>query len=243
MNKTSLIVGASSEIGKAVLMTLDEAGHHFIAHGYHNVAALENIRSSLQGKLHILGADLSNTESCDAFISEATALCNSPDHLVFTQAQRLKLTRFKKLSRQQVLEQINVQMMSSMMIAKAFLPHMVKRESARVVFVLSSVTLGMPPAAMADYTIAKYAQLGLMRSLAAEFGNKGVRINAVSPSMVDTPFLQDIPDNMVIQNAAAHPMKRNASSEEVASTVAFLLSDGAEYMNGVNLSVTGGEYV
>ncbi|MEZ9526169.1 SDR family NAD(P)-dependent oxidoreductase [Enterovibrio norvegicus] len=243
MGKTSIIVGASSDIGKAVLMTLDGAGNQFIAHGCHNVAALENMRSSMQGNLHVLGADLSDAGSCEAFISEATTLCNSPDHLVFAQAQRLKLTRFKKLSRQQILEQLDVQMMSSMMIAKAFLPAMVKRGNARVVFVLSSVTLGMPPAAMADYNIAKYAQLGLMRSLAAEFGTKGVRVNAVSPSMVDTPFLQDIPNNMVIQNAAAHPMRRNASSEEVASTVAFLLSDGAEYINGVNLSVTGGECV
>ena len=243
MDKTSLIVGASSDIGKAVLMTLDGLGNRFIAHGCHNVSALENMRLSLQGDLHILSANLSDPNSCEAFITEAMTLCHSPDNLVFAQAQKLKLTRFKKLSRQQILEQLEVQMMSSMMIAKAFLPNMVKRGKARIVFVLSSVTLGIPPAAMADYNIAKYAQLGLMRSLAAEFGTKGVRINAVSPSMVDTHFLQDIPDNMIIQNAAAHPMKRNASSEEVASTAAFLLSDGAEYINGVNLSVTGGTCV
>lgn len=243
MGKTSLIVGASSDIGQALLMTLDGLGNRFIAHGCRNVQALENMRSSMQSDLNIVKANLSNPDSCDAFINEAMGLCNSPDNLVFAQAQRLKLTRFKKISRHQLLEQLEIQMMSSMMIAKAFIPNMIKNEKARIVFVLSSVTLGLPPAAMADYNIAKYAQLGLMRSLAAEFGSKGVRINAVSPSMVDTHFLQDIPANMIIQNAAAHPMKRNASSKEVASTVAFLLSDGAEYINGVNLSVTGGECV
>ena len=133
--------------------------------------------------------------------------------------------------------------MSSLAICNAFLPAMAKRGRGRVVFILSSVTLGMPPSAMTDYTIAKYAQLGLMRSLASDFGSKGVRVNAVSPSMVDTPFLTEIPGNMIIQNAAAHPMKRNATPNEIAPMVAFLLSDGAEYMNGVNLPITGGECV
>ncbi|WP_028025152.1 SDR family NAD(P)-dependent oxidoreductase [Enterovibrio calviensis] len=243
MSKTSLIVGASSDIGKAVMEKLDGAGNRIIAHGCNNLAALESMQACLQSDLHPLRADLSDPDSCDVFIQKAVALCANPDHLVFAQAPRLTLTRLKKLSRQQVMEQLEVQMVSSMTIAKAFLPAMVKRGNGRVVFVLSSVTLGMPPAAMADYNIAKYAQLGLMRSLAAEFGTKGVRVNAVSPSMVDTPFLQDIPDNMVIQNAAAHPMRRNATSEEVASAVVFMLSDGAEYINGVNLSVTGGECV
>ncbi len=243
MGKTSVIVGASSEIGKALITTLDGAGHRIIAHGCHNVVSLEKMRSSMQSELHVLGADLSDPDSCEAFISEATALCTQPDYLVFAQAQRLKLTRFKTLSRQQVLQQLETQIMSSMMIAQAFLPAMVQRGNGRIVFILSSVTLGMPPSAMADYNIAKYAQLGLMRSLAAEFGPKGVRVNAVSPSMVNTPFLQDIPDNMVIQNAAAHPMKRNANPDEVASSVVFLLSEGAEYINGVNLPITGGECV
>ncbi|MGF1769361.1 SDR family oxidoreductase [Enterovibrio makurazakiensis] len=243
MSKTSLIVGASSDIGKAVMSMLDSEGNRIIAHGCNNLAALESMQSSMQSELHVLGADLSDPDSCEAFISNAMALCSNPDHLVFAQAPRLKLTRFKKVSRHQVMEQLEVQMMSSMMIAKAFLPSMAQRGAGRVVFILSSVTLGLPPAAMADYNIAKYAQLGLMRSLAAEFGSKGIRVNALSPSMVDTPFLQDIPDNMVIQNAASHPMKRNATSTEVASSVVFLLSDGAEYINGVNLPVTGGECV
>ncbi len=74
MDKTSLIVGASSDIGKAILMKLDGTAHNFIAHGCHNVASLENMNSSLQGNLHVLGADLSDPDSCEAFISEAKAL-------------------------------------------------------------------------------------------------------------------------------------------------------------------------
>jgi len=126
------------------------------------------------------------------------------------------------------------------MLFGEFLPKMVKARFGRVVFMLSSVTFGVPPANMSHYVAAKYALLGLMKSLASEYANRMVTVNAVSPSMVETDFLCDIPEKIVELAAQQHPLNRNASPVDIAPVVKMLLSDEACYLTGVNIPVTGG---
>ena len=243
MSYNRMIIGASSQIGRETIKVLDKQGDRILAHGFHNTQSLEQMGKGLLSQLETIGADLSDAEDCERFVEQAKSLCDAPDHLIFAQSPRLTLTRFKKITREQALQHLQVQALSSLEIAKAFLPGMAKRGYGRVVFIISSVTLGMPPNAMADYTMAKYAQLGLMRSLAKEYGGKGVTVNAVSPSMVETPFIEGLPGNMRLQGAASHPLGRHAVVNEIAPAIAFLLSDEAGYINGTNLPITGGESV
>ncbi|WP_310618961.1 SDR family oxidoreductase [Flexibacterium corallicola] len=240
MNRSCLIIGASSLIARQIMQELDCQSMQFIAHAHSNVEALHKDNGLENSEVVPLQADLASPEGAYSLISQASAICGVPDAIIFAQAPPLRLTRFKSLKLEQVQEHLQVQLLSSVEIARAFLPAMARRGSGRVVFIISSVTLGLPPAAMADYTIAKYAQLGLVRSLASEYGPKGLRINAVSPSMVDTPYLNALPDNMVTQNAAGHPLGRNALPQEIAPVVRLLLSSQATYMNGVNIPITGG---
>ena len=103
-----------------------------------------------------------------------------------------------------------VQVQSAVALLQRFLPKMAKMQHARVVFVLSSVTHGMPPKFMFIYMqMLKYARLGLMRSLAAEYAaeHASVRVNGVSPSMVETQFLQRIAEVAVQMSAAANPRR------------------------------------
>jgi 3-oxoacyl-[acyl-carrier protein] reductase len=106
--------------------------------------------------------------------------------------------------------------------------------------VLSSVTLGVPAKFMSGYTLVKYAQLGLLRALAAEYAGTSVNINAVSPYMVETQFLSEIPEKAREMAAAAAPEKRLATPAEVVSVIQFLLSSGSDFLNGANIPVTGG---
>jgi 3-oxoacyl-[acyl-carrier protein] reductase len=87
---------------------------------------------------------------------------------------------------------------------------------------------------------AKYALLGLARSLAAEYSSYRININSVSPSMVETAFLQNIPERMVELTAAQSPWQRNATPKDVASVIRFLLSSEADYLTGANIPVSGG---
>lgn len=110
-----------------------------------------------------------------------------------------------------------------------------------IVNVLTSLTLGMPPAKMATYVTSKHALLGLTRAMAVEFIRYGVRVNAVSPGMTRTPFITDLPERFIEAVEKRLPMERLATAEEVAAVIYFLLSENSSYMNGVNVPISGGE--
>ncbi|MGD0947519.1 MAG: SDR family oxidoreductase [Candidatus Binatia bacterium] len=107
--------------------------------------------------------------------------------------------------------------------------------------VLTSYTLGMPPAKLATYVTSKHASLGLTRSMAVEFIRYGIGVNAVSPGMTRTGFLADLPQQFIEQVEAALPMERLATAAEVAAVIRFLLSPEASYINGANIPVCGGQ--
>jgi meso-butanediol dehydrogenase/(S,S)-butanediol dehydrogenase/diacetyl reductase len=109
-----------------------------------------------------------------------------------------------------------------------------------IVTVLSSVTLGVPPAKLASYVTSKHALLGLTKSMAVEFVRYGVRVNAVSPGMTRTDFNAELPQRFIEQLESALPLQRLASVQEVAAVIQFLLSPEASYVTGANVPVTGG---
>ena len=121
-----------------------------------------------------------------------------------------------------------------------FLPKMAKLRKGKVIIILSSYVLGVPPKALTHYTTIKYALLGLVKSLASEYSDKNIQINAVSPSMIDTKFLDNINEKFVELNAYNHPLKRNATVDDIAPIIKMLISKESDYINGVNIPITGG---
>ena len=83
--------------------------------------------------------------------------------------------------------------------------------------------------------------MGLINSLVSEYKEKGININAVSPTMVETSFLENIDNRLIEMNAMNSGMKRNVKTEEVASAIEFLMKDESEYINGLNMGMTGGD--
>jgi 3-oxoacyl-[acyl-carrier protein] reductase len=242
-NKTILIVGASSEIGCQLIRELATSDTTILAHYYSGREALDAVAVGLPGTLVPLQADLRSEAGIDGLIAAVEARGDGPDQIVLLAAPRMTMLRFKDLSWEDFKHHSDMQLCSAVKICGRFLPRMAKAKSGNIVFVLSSVTLGLPPASMAHYVTGKYAMLGLMRALASEYAGKQVKINAVSPSMIETQFLSEIPEKIVEFSAEQHPFKRNASIGEVAPAIKFLLSDGAGYMTGVNLPITGGTQV
>jgi 3-oxoacyl-[acyl-carrier protein] reductase len=150
-------------------------------------------------------------------------------------------TKFGKTSWQTFEDQASVAFRSAVLLCQAFLPAMAKQRAGKVVFMLSSNTVLQPaPKYSAAYMSAKYALLGLMKALSAEYADKGVAVNAVSPSMIDTKFLADVPELIVRRNAEESPLGRNLVTADVAPVFDFLLSDGADCITGQNIAVTAG---
>ncbi len=239
--ETLLIVGASSDIGLEVLRQLAPSRPRVLAHFHRSAAKLESLRESLpELELLPLQADLSLPGDVEALIASIEGQQCSPDKIVYLAAPKLQYQRFKDIAWDDFQRGLDVELRGLVAVMRAFLPAMAARKRGKVVVMLSSVTLNVPPAALSHYVTSKYAVWGLVRALAAEYATRHVNINAVSPSMVETAFLDNLPQRMVEIAAAQTPRGRNATVGDVAAAVRYLLSSDADYLTGVNIPVTGG---
>lgn len=236
-----LLLGASSDVGRALLKRLD--GNPLTVYAIHrdSGAKLEALRSQLRTvEILPIRADLASEDEVSALAAKLKAGYALPTQIVHLAAPKLRLIRFKDVRWPDFEAEISVQLRSIVMLLSELLPAMSKRRAGKVVFVLSSAVWNVPPSAMSHYVTAKYALKGLMRALAAEYASKGLCINAVSPSLMETAFLEKLPARFAQIIAAQSPRGRNTSVEEVVGVIQFLLSEQATALTGVDFPVAGG---
>jgi 3-oxoacyl-[acyl-carrier protein] reductase len=230
-----LIAGASSDLGVALTGRLLAADVRIIAH--HHTSGDRVVRDP---RVEPLSADFASLASVERMAAEILDRIGVPDQVVYLPAVKLRYERFTKFDMAHFDRDLNIQVRSAITLLTRLLPRMAKKHRAKIVFVLSSVTRGVPPKFLSMYTVTKYAQLGLMRALASEYAATGVTINAVSPGMIDTRFLDGIPALSKEMGAAAMPRGRLATPADVIGAIQFLLSPDSDFMTGVELPVTGG---
>ena len=240
MPYTYLITGATSSVGTALIRRVWKPGDIVIAQGAGDLALLEELRPLCGDALRCYDVDLTGEDSLSAFLAEIKERFGCPTHIVHLPALRVVNKKFQNFDEQRFLLDFNVQVMSALLICKAFLPGMMKARFGRVLFMLTDYIIGVPPKNTTAYIVAKNALRGLARSLATEAAPAGVTVNCVAPYMMETRFLTDTPDLIVEASAAANPMGRNARVEDVVPAMAFLLSDEAGFISGAELPVTGG---
>ena len=247
MNKVYLITGASSEVGMAYIRKLDESVPEkvtVVAHYANNKSGLEILQKELRNvNLHIVQADLALADGADkicAFIKEQGLEVTHVLHLAASAFSHIKI---KKWDEEKVRREMQIQFFSFASLMKEILPKMAKMGYGRICVMLSSYVLGTPPKFMSDYVAVKSALLGYIKAAAVEYAEKGVRINGISPNMMETKFLQNIDEKIVQMTAESSALKRNIHVEETVSGIAYLLSDEASYVNGTNLNLSGGDYM
>lgn len=134
---------------------------------------------------------------------------------------------------------LDVNLNSIYVILHAALPKLSRGGS--IVVVSSTAAMDHSPIGGPHYTVSKWGLNGLVRHLADDLGPSGIRINAVMPSLVDTPMGRAFMDDATyLEQFADIPLRRAASPEEIASVVMFLLSDAASFVTGALLPVSGG---
>lgn len=247
-NKVYLVIGASSDVGISFLKSLDqnleENGEkaiviaHYASHAQQLMALKEEAKAL---KLVLVQADFSQKQDIEAFIEQIKTNCDCPDYIVHLPASQFNYNRIKQFDWESFSREMEIQVRSLGEIGKVFLPKMGKKGKGKVVVMLTAYTIGMPPRFMSQYVVAKYALLGLMKSMAVEFADKGININGISPNMMETKFLEKVEGRIIQMTGEASLLKRNAAVEEVVPAIHFLLSEGSDYMNGINLNLTGGD--
>ena len=136
---------------------------------------------------------------------------------------------------------MNANVLSNLWLAKMAAPDMVEKGRGSMMFT-SSIGAFMPSTMLGTYAMSKLALIGLVRNLAAEFGPKGIRFNAICPGLVRTDFARELWDNPEVADRVNNdiPLRRLGEPEDFKGVATFLASDASRYMTGQALTVCGG---
>lgn len=135
---------------------------------------------------------------------------------------------------------LQINLTGSMHAARAVAAHMKQHKQGSIVAIASINGMLGNPSNLA-YCASKGAVIQMVRSLAADFGPHGVRVNAISPGLIETPMTAGLDQSPAFSGfVQQHLLKRQGQACEVGNAVAFLLSDMASFISGVNLPVDGG---
>lgn len=238
--KVLLVTGASSDVGLALIKKIGGNYKKIWAHYHGSREGIEELQQTFGDMVVPIQADFTSEESTRAMIKAIETSGDLPDHVVHLSAPKARNLQFHKVAWSDFQRELDTSLRSVTEILMAFLPKMAKKKQGKVVFMLTAYTLGVPPKFQSVYVTAKYALLGLMKSLAAEYAAKGVAVNGVSPEMMETKFLSELPELIVEQNAQNSPLGRNLSVEDVVPAFEYLLSDASDAVTGQNLAITGG---
>lgn len=240
MDKVLLILGASSDMGCALMERVAEGYDFIIGHYNHMNDKLQNCQRALGEKLILIKANLGGAEQVQHFIEEVRQKNILPTHIIHFAAPQCENKQFHKIEWDVFQRELDVSLKSVILVLQAFLPHMARLRRGRVILMLSFVVNNAPPKYCANYVVAKYALLGLVKALASEYAEKHITVNGVSPAWVHTKYIDNQPDLLIEKNAAESPLGRILDVSEVLPTIEYLLSDGAECVSGQNIVISCG---
>ncbi|MCM1251765.1 MAG: SDR family oxidoreductase [Clostridium sp.] len=243
MEKTVLITGASSDLGMAYIAKYGAAYTHIIAQYRNKNEEFNALLETYGDKMMPIQADFSKKEEVESFVEKVKCSGDVPTHVLHLASLPAKSIRFYKSGVDMYQEMMQVCVYSIMEILKAFITQMSKQKYGRILFMLSAYTTIPDPKYEAPYTVSKYALLGLMKSIAAEYAAKGITANGISPQMIETKFIKDIPELIIEQHKMASPSGRILQKEDILPMMQLLLSDEAAGVTGENISITGGNYI
>ena len=149
---------------------------------------------------------------------------------------------FVKMTSEMWDDVISVNLTGTFNCTKAVIDGMLERQYGRIVNI-SSVIGRMGNRGQANYSASKAGIIGLTQTLAKEFADKGITVNAVAPGFIGTDMLKSVPANIMEKILAQIPMRRLGRPEEIASAVTYLVSPEAGYITGQVIDVNGGLYI
>ena len=238
--KILLITGASSDIGTKLINEINKDYDYIIAHHNSDEGKLIELKRNLGEKLILIKGNFGEEDDTYKFVEEIKKIEKIPTHILHLTAGKFENIKFSKLTWSKFRDDIDIALRSLVIILNAFLPIMSKNKYGKVLVMLTSCTTNIPPKYLTSYVTSKYALLGLVKALSNEYADKGVRINGISPSMIETKFLENIPELIVKQNAINSPTGSNLKVDDVVPTIKFLLSESANSITGQNIAITNG---
>ena len=240
--RTLLLTGASRGIGHATVQRFSREGWRIVTCSREEVPA--DCRRDPNWTHHI-SADLGDAAALDVFVDEALEwLDGAPLHALVNNAGVSPKTPFKErlgclngdIAAWYDVFQLNF--FAPLMLARGFAAALAKGKGA-IVNVTSVAGHAVHPFAGSAYSTSKAALSALTREMAVEFAQLGVRVNAIAPGEIETAMLS--PETEVL--IPRIPLARLGTPEDVANAIYYLCSDGAAYVTGTEIFITGGQHL
>jgi NAD(P)-dependent dehydrogenase (short-subunit alcohol dehydrogenase family) len=243
--KVALVTGASSGIGAATARLLAAQGAR-VAVGFHQnkKGALEVLQSigAAGGTAVAAVGDFRKTREIRSVVQQVVSEFGSIDILINNAGSLVKRLPIREITEEMWDDVIALNLKSAVFASQAVAPSMIERRTGAIVNVVSIAGHNGGGPGAGTYATAKAGLTSFTKSLAKELAPHGVRVNAVSPGVIDTPFHEvfSTPE-MIAGFVKTIPLGRVGKSEECAQVIAFLVSDAASYVVGETIEVNGGQ--
>ena len=230
-NKTILVTGASSGIGKATAVECSRLGAKLVITG-RNEARLEETFRQLEGSGHTkIIADLSSDEGIAALVEGCPELNGFVNNAGISRPLPVQFVTREKMN-----ELFPVNLEAPILLFTSLLKKKKLPKGSSVVFTssINGVTGGGLSESL--YSASKGALSGFVKSAALDLAPKGIRVNCICPGMIETELFSGSPitKEQLAENAKNYPLKRHGKPEEVAWAIIFLLGDASSFVTGSN---------
>lgn len=239
--KVAIVTGAAKGIGRAIALRLAQDGYKVLINYCTSEQAAKEVMDCIRqegGTSMIYRADVSVSSQVDEMVQYVVeqwggvnALINNSGLMVDTMAENIPDEEWNRL--------IAINLNSVFYACRAVIPYLKTAGSGRIVTISSQAAL-TGSARHTHYAAAKAGVLGFSFSLAKELGVYGITVNIVSPGRIETDMIAERSKGRMDEWMAQTPMKRLGQPEEAANAVAYLVSDKAGYITGLNMHVNGG---
>jgi 3-oxoacyl-[acyl-carrier protein] reductase len=243
--KVALITGASSGIGAATALVFADLGAQ-VAIGYHaNQAGAEMVRNEIEkagGKAIAIRVDVRKSAEIRTLIDAVNKQLGPIDILVNNAGSLVERQRILDVTEERWNDIMALNLTSAVLCSQAVAASMMERKSGAIINIVSIAGRNGGGPGAGAYATAKGGLVTFTKSLAKEMAPHGVRVNAVSPGVIDTPFHEVFSTPEMIRNfVVGIPMGRTGTSPECATVIAFLASNAANYIAGETIEVNGGQ--
>jgi 3-oxoacyl-[acyl-carrier protein] reductase len=240
-DKVAIVTGSARGIGRAIALRLAKDGFKVVVSDLVAGKACENVVneiSSSGGIAIATSCDVTDTNQVKQMISHVIETFDRIDVLV-NNAGIAKDNLLLRISDQEWAQTLNTNLTGTFHCTRAVIRQMMKQKQGRIINISSVVGLH-GNTGQAHYAASKAGIIGFTRSIAREYGSRGITANAVAPGYIETPMTANIFNKYHEEILSRIPLGRPGTPEDIASVVAFLASPDANYINGQVLVVDGG---
>ena len=236
--KTILVTGGAGGIGSEVGRVCSKLGARIVLTDIRE-DALQSALSSLvkmdSGEHLAIKADLTNADELNTLVDRIPDIdgfvCNAG-------VMKLVLTQF--ITEEELTRIQSINLNAPILLTKALLKKKKIRKGGSIVFTASAAGVYRVSMGNAIYATTKCGIDAFMRTVALEYGPKGIRCNSVNPGMVETALIGSFTEEQKEKEMQNYPLRRFAKPEDIAQGIAFLLSDASSFVTGTALKIDGG---